>query len=49
MINCFEVAGDLTLLYLQEQDRINAQQQNGKTIKIFILFAWLKKKEKLQN
>lgn len=45
MINCFEVAGDLTLLYLQEQDRINAQQQNGKMIKTFILIAWFKKKK----
>jgi hypothetical protein len=26
-VKCFEVAGDLTLLYLQEQDKLQQQQQ----------------------
>lgn len=29
MIKCFEVAADITLVYLQEQDKIAMQQQNG--------------------
>lgn len=29
MIKCFIVAGDLTLVYLQEQDKLAMQQQNG--------------------
>lgn len=29
MIKCFVIAGDLTLVYLQEQDKISMQQQNG--------------------
>ncbi|XP_043491990.1 tetratricopeptide repeat protein 7B [Polistes fuscatus] len=29
MIKCFIIAGDLTLVYLQEQDKIALQQQNG--------------------
>ncbi|KAF7408227.1 hypothetical protein HZH68_003074 [Vespula germanica] len=29
MIKCFVIAGDLTLVYLQEQDKIAMQQQNG--------------------
>lgn len=29
MIKCFEVAADITLVYLQEQDKIAIQQQNG--------------------
>ncbi|KAG7205179.1 hypothetical protein KM043_018269 [Ampulex compressa] len=32
MIKCYEVAGDLTLVYLQEQDKIAMQQQNGTSI-----------------
>jgi len=26
-VKCFELAGDLTLLYLQEQDKLQQQQQ----------------------
>ena len=29
MIKCFEFATDITLVYLQEQDKIAVQQQNG--------------------
>lgn len=29
MIKCFEVAADITLVYLQDQDKIAVQQQNG--------------------
>ncbi|XP_043275084.1 tetratricopeptide repeat protein 7B isoform X2 [Venturia canescens] len=29
IIKCFEIAGDLTLVYLQEQDKIAMQSQNG--------------------
>ncbi|XP_018314868.1 tetratricopeptide repeat protein 7B isoform X9 [Mycetomoellerius zeteki] len=29
IIKCYEISGDLTLVYLQEQDKIAMQQQNG--------------------
>ncbi|XP_011170761.1 tetratricopeptide repeat protein 7B isoform X4 [Solenopsis invicta] len=29
LIKCYEISGDLTLVYLQEQDKIAMQQQNG--------------------
>lgn len=29
VIKCFEIAGDLTLVYLQEQDKLAMQPQNG--------------------
>lgn len=29
IIKCYEISGDLTLVYLQEQDKIAIQQQNG--------------------
>lgn len=29
IIKCFEMAGDLTLVYLQEQDKVTMQLQNG--------------------
>ncbi|KAH0945183.1 hypothetical protein HN011_004668 [Eciton burchellii] len=29
IIKCYEISGDLTLVYLQEQDKMAAQQQNG--------------------
>ncbi|XP_020283991.1 tetratricopeptide repeat protein 7B isoform X2 [Pseudomyrmex gracilis] len=32
IIKCYEVSGDLTLVYLQEQDKIAMQQQNGISI-----------------
>lgn len=31
IIKCYEIAGDLTLVYLQEQDKLSMQQQNGST------------------
>jgi hypothetical protein len=30
-VKCFELAGDLTLLYLQEQDKLQQQQQTINT------------------
>ncbi|XP_011860002.1 PREDICTED: tetratricopeptide repeat protein 7B isoform X5 [Vollenhovia emeryi] len=32
IIKCYEISGDLTLVYLQEQDKIAMQQQNGISI-----------------
>jgi len=32
IIKCYEISGDLTLVYLQEQDKMAAQQQNGISI-----------------
>lgn len=29
IIKCYEIAGDLTLVYLQEQDKLAMQHQNG--------------------
>lgn len=31
IIKCYEISGDLTLVYLQEQEKIAMQQQNGIT------------------
>lgn len=50
IIKCFETAGDLTLVYLQEQDKMTIQLQNGTAtinsnhigmIYLFIFFFWL--------
>lgn len=32
IIKCFEIAGDLTLVYLQEQDKLAMQPQNGTSV-----------------
>ncbi|XP_029049892.1 tetratricopeptide repeat protein 7B isoform X2 [Osmia bicornis bicornis] len=32
IIKCYEIAGDLTLVYLQEQDKLAMQHQNGTSI-----------------
>jgi hypothetical protein len=33
-VKCFELAGDLTLLYLQEQDKLQQQQQQQQTTNV---------------